>query len=61
MAKIPAEANAVVRISLAVGGAGGHVITKRRRFARHPPPPEGSAVTAFQLDHERGAKNGIFF
>lgn len=51
LARVPEKVNEVVNISLA---AGDHVIYKRRRFARHPPPPQNSTITAFQLDHERG-------
>jgi hypothetical protein len=70
----PPEVTEQVNITLTItsptasaSGGGGvataaqHTIVKRRRFARHPPPPQNSSITAFQLDHERGAKNGIFF
>ena len=52
MAHIPPQTNEAIDITLQVGGD--HVITQRRRFVRHPPPPQDSAITAFQLDHEHG-------
>ena len=55
MARIPAKVTELINISLIVGeGVSQHAIMKQRRFARHPPPPQNSTITAFQLDHERG-------
>ena len=58
---MPTEVNELVNISLLIGGA---ALTKQRRFSRHPPPAADSAITAFQVDHERGGAmraNGVEF
>ena len=52
MAKVPPKASEVVTITLS--GPAGLRISKQRRFVRHPPPPQTSAITAFQVDHEVG-------
>ena len=58
---MPTEVNELVNISLLIDGS---PVTKQRRFTRHPPPAAGSAITAFQVDHERGGAmraNGVEF
>jgi hypothetical protein len=48
---LPASLDMDVNITV---GTGDLAVTHTRRFIRKPPPPEGSAATSWQVDHERG-------